>query len=56
MVGHDEKCRLHVIGEASVDLAVAARVKVARDREDEWQAKKTGGEREEAAEARRGKN
>ena len=39
-VTHDERCRLRVMGKASDDPAVASRVKVARAREDEWQAKK----------------
>ena len=39
-VGHDEKCRLRVIDNASVDLAVAARVKMTREGEDECQATK----------------
>ena len=38
--GHDETCRLRVIDKMSQGVAGAARVKVARTREEERQAKK----------------
>ena len=39
-VGHGGHCRLRVIGMASTNSEIAVRVKVARDREIEWHAKK----------------
>ena len=38
--GHDEKCRLRVMESISQNTSGEARVKTARAREDEWQAKK----------------